>query len=188
MTKTSLLLCLLLAALPVAAQAPLPAPLDEATGAAPAMTPAQQAQRWQRLSPAQRRDMRNRYAAWRALSEEDRASIRRALAQTEAQPAERQRLLRTQFATMDRLYRHGWRLGPAVGAHYAQLQPQFGYVPAAQRDVLVALLRSLDAEQLSQLAVLSQRTPPQERDALRNELLAQAPAARAAWLKRQLGR
>ncbi len=189
MTRTSrvLLLCAWLAALPVAAQS-LPAPLDEATGAAPPASPAQQAERWQRLSPAQREDLRSRYAAWRGLGEGERARVRGARAGLAALPADQQRALRTQFGTQDRLHRQGWRLGPLLGAYYAQLQPLVGYVPAAQRDALVALLRSLEAEQLAQLGVIAQRTPPQDRDALRDELLAQPPAARAAWLKRKLGR
>ncbi|HBK47610.1 MAG TPA: hypothetical protein DDZ67_14500, partial [Xanthomonadaceae bacterium] len=120
--------------------------------------------------------------------EASRAEVRRAQAEVTALPLEQQQALRTQFAAMDRLHRDGWRLGPTLGARYPQLQPLFGYVPAAQRETLLGLLRSLDAEQLEQLSLLSQRTPPQDRDALREELLAQAPGARAAWLRRKLGR
>ncbi|XWO45057.1 DUF3106 domain-containing protein [[Pseudomonas] boreopolis] len=176
----------LLLGLPVApaiAQA-LPAPLDENAGGALASPRVD----WQAMTPAQRADLRARYRAWRELGDAERARIRQARDRLAALPAEQQRAQRVRFDAMDRLYRDGWRLGPTLGAHYAHLQPLFGYVPPAQRDVLLGLLRSLDAEQLQQLAVISQRTPPQERDALRNELLAQAPAARAAWLRRKLGR
>jgi len=48
---------------------------------------------------------------------------------------------------------------------------------------MLALLYQLDATQLAQLGVLSQRTPPQERDALRERLLALPPAQRADWLR-----
>ena len=61
-------------------------------------------------------------------------------------------------------------------------------MPVAQRDALLGVLRSLDAGQLEQLAVLAQRTPPQERDALRDALLAESAATRSTWLKRQLAR
>lgn len=179
---------LMLLALPALAPAQqLPAALDEATGLAPRATPAQRQARWQAMTPAQRSELRARYRAWRALDETERNRVRAGRARWEALPADQQRALRTQFTTMDRLHRDGWRLGPTLGAHYPRLQPLFGYVPEAQRGSVLTLLRALDQEQLRQLAVLSQRTPPQERDALRDELLAQPAAARAAWLKRRLG-
>lgn len=175
----SLLLALSFA--PAMAQS-LPTPLDEGTGTlAPRVD-------WQTMTPAQRADLRARYRAWRELGEAERAQVHQAQARMAALPADQQRALHTRFDAMDRLHRDGWRLGPTLGAHYVQLQPLFGYVPPEQRDVLLGLLHSLDAEQLRQLAVISQRTPPQERDALRNELLAQAPAARGAWLRHKLGR
>lgn len=173
----------LLLALPVAAMAQsLPAPIDEG-GAAPAPR-----LDWAAMTPGQRTELRARYRAWRELGEAERAKVRQAQARVAALPPEQQRALHTRFEAMDRLHRDGWRLGPVLGAHYVRLQPLFGYVPPAQRDVLLRLLQGLDPEQLQQLAVISQRTPPQERDALRDELLAQAPAARGAWLQRKLGR
>ncbi|MFT4246581.1 MAG: DUF3106 domain-containing protein [Pseudomonas sp.] len=160
----------------------LPAPLDEASVvSAPRVD-------WQAMSPAQRADLRARYHAWRELSEAERAQLRQAQTRVAALPPDQQRALHTRFAAMDRLHRDGWRLGPTLGAHYVQLQPLFGYVPPQQRDALLGLLQGLNAEQLRQLAVIAQRTPPQSRDALRNELLAQAPAVRGAWLQRKLGR
>ncbi|PPT36560.1 hypothetical protein XarjCFBP7653_16770 [Xanthomonas arboricola] len=180
----------------MAAAQTLPAPLEEGSARAPApaaSTPAtpsaaQQRARWDALTPAQRSELRARYAAWKGLTATDRVVVRQARERLHGLPDDQQRALRTQFTAMDRLHRDGWRLGSQLGAFYPQLQPLIGYVPPAQRDTLLAALRSLDAGQLEQLAVLAQRTPPQERDALRDALLAQAPATRSAWLKRQLAR
>ncbi|ALS96108.1 DUF3106 domain-containing protein [Xanthomonas oryzae] len=177
----------------------MPIPLEEASAAPSASTPAaavssttlsaaQQRVRWEAMTPAQQAELRARYAAWKGLTATDRVVLRQARERLQALPEDQQRALRTQFGAMDRLHRDGWRLGSQVGAFYAQLQPLIGYVPPAQRDAMLAALRSLDAGQLEQLAVLVQRTPPQERDGLRDAFLAEAPATRSTWLKRQLAR
>ncbi|PPU99037.1 hypothetical protein XpopCFBP1817_03395 [Xanthomonas populi] len=196
---------LLFAAAGMAAAQTRPAPLEEGSVAAPSSAPtpavstpatstsatpsaAQQRARWNALTPAQQAELRARYAAWKGLTATDRVVLRQARERLHALPADQQRALRTQFTDMDRLHRDGWRLGSQLGAFYSPLQPLIGYVLPAQRDALLSVLRSLDAGQLEQLALLTQRTPPQDRDALRDALLAEAPATRNAWLKRQLAR
>ncbi|MFA0923813.1 DUF3106 domain-containing protein [Xanthomonas fragariae] len=186
---------LLLALAGSAAAQTLPTPLEESGAVASSDAPipatpsaAQQQARWDALTPAQQSELRARYAAWNGLTATDRVVLRQARERLHALPEDQQRALRTQFTAMDRLHRDGWRLGSQLGAFYPQLQPLIGYVPAAQRDSVLAVLRSLDAGQLEQLAVLAQRTPPQDRDALRDALLAEAPATRSIWLKRQLAR
>ncbi|MDM7554467.1 DUF3106 domain-containing protein [Xanthomonas fragariae] len=178
-----------------AAAQTLPTPLEEGGAVASSHVPtpatpsaAQQHARWDALTPAQQAELRARYAAWNGLTATDRVVLRQARERLHALPEDQQRALRTQFTAMDRLHRDGWRLGSQLGAFYPQLQPLIGYVPAAQRDSMLAVLRSLDAGQLEQLAVLAQRTPPQDRDALRDAFLAEAPATRSIWLKRQLAR
>ncbi|MBO9768742.1 MULTISPECIES: DUF3106 domain-containing protein [Xanthomonas] len=177
----------------------LPTPLEESAAAPAASTSAaaapntapsaaQQRARWAAMTPAQQAELRARYAAWKGLTATDRVVLRQARERLQALPEDQQRALRTQFGAMDRLHRDGWRLGSQVGAFYAQLQPLIGYVHPNQREAMLAALRSLDAGQLEQLAVLAQRTPPQERDGLREAFLAEAPATRSAWLKRQLAR
>jgi hypothetical protein len=177
-------LCVLAA--PVAAQS-LPAPLDETTGALPP-TATLAPPAWSSLDAAGRDDARARYAAWRALGEGERARIRQAQARLAALPPDQQQALRTRFEAMDRLYRDGWRLGPQLGRHYAALQPMFGYVPQAQRTQVLDLLHALDDEQLAQLSVISQRTAPQDRARVRDDLLAQPAAARTRWLSTHLAR
>jgi len=183
------LLPLLLMVLPVASPLAAPAvatpplPLDERPPAAPAAADLQA--RWAALAPAQQRELRARYAAWRALPESERQRVRHAAAELAALPETEREAMRQRFLGLDRLHRDGWRLGPELGAMYPKLQPLLGYLPEAQREPMLALLRQLDARQLAQLGLLSQRTPPQERDALRGQLLAVPAGERAEWLRRR---
>ncbi|UYB52895.1 hypothetical protein OCJ37_02710 [Xanthomonas sp. AM6] len=150
-----------------------PAPAATAVAAPPALTPAQ---------------LRERQAAWDALNAPVQARLRQVANAFAGLPVEQQHTLRAQFAALDALERHGWLLGPELGSEYWALQPLFGYVPDAQRQALLGLLRTLPAEQREHLALLSQRTPPQDRAALRRDLLAQAADTRAAWLRQRATR
>jgi len=89
------------------------------------------------------------------------------------------------YDSQDTLQQRGWALGPELGADWPRLQPLFAYVPAAERDALLALLRQLDATQRDDLAALAQRIPPQERAAFRQALLRVEPARRGDWLHRR---
>jgi hypothetical protein len=168
----------------------LPIPLDEGitavadVAAVPAMGVDAQ---WWALSPLQRQEWRARYQDWQALDEAERRRVLRAAAEFARLPAERQQQLRAQFAALDGLVQRGWRLGPELGGDYPALQPLLGFVPETEREPLLALLRSLDATQRAQLIRLAQRTPPQEREALRGELLALSAQARRAWLQQRVG-
>ena len=75
----------------------------------------------------------------------------------------------------------------ALGSDYEKLHPLVAYVPAEQRLTLLAALRAMRSGQRAGLGVLAQRTPPQERQALREELLATPLAERDAWLEEKLG-
>jgi hypothetical protein len=157
-----------------------------------AMTPEQRVQFGQRLAawnalPSREREQRRaRYQAWLQLDASERVGLRALAAQVEAFPPERRQALRAQFDALDDVQRHGWRLGPVLGRDYAPLHPLLAYVPAPQRLPLLARLRSMDEQQRVDLAVLAQRTPPQDRQALRSELLSVPPSEVAAWLRRKL--
>ncbi len=169
------------AALPTA----LPASVEQAAPVARVQTP--QAA-WATMTPQLKRELRARYAAWQALPEAERQRIAQAAAALAAMPAAQRDALQAHFQGMDQMHRDGWLLGPRLGALYAKLQPLLGYLPAEQREPMLALLHQLDAAQLEQLSLISQRTPPQERVALREQLLALAPAQRAAWLQQNVAR
>ncbi len=158
-----------------------------------ATTPPQQApfaQRlaaWDALPPAQREDRRARYAAWRELDPVERATLRGVAARIAAFPPERQQALQAQFALLNGTQQRGWRLGSVLGGDYEKLFGLLAYVPETQRPPLLATLRALSPPQREELALLAQRTPPQDRPALRSELLAVPATQRGAWLQRKLG-
>jgi hypothetical protein len=143
---------------------------------------------WKALPLAEREDRRARYQAWLQLEEAERTRLRAIAAEVATFPPQRQQALRAQFEALDQSQRRGWRLGPALGADYEKLQPLLAYVPPAQRLPLLAALRAMTAEQRAALAVLVQRTPPQDREALRAELLAQPGAQVEEWLQQKLAR
>lgn len=186
-----LLACLLLAlpltviAAPQSLNVPLPpAQSDAVAAAAPAaVSPAA----FSTLGADQQRQRRADYAAWRALPEGERERVRQAAARFAALPADQQQRLRQQFQAQDQAFREGWRLGPQLGQEFPKLHGLFGFVPPAQRDAALAVLRQLSSAQLAQLALVAQRTPPQERDKVRGAFLAVPAAERDTWLKRQAG-
>ena len=159
-----------------------------------AMSPAQQQamhQRiadWDALPEAVRRDQREHWQAWHALPPDQRLQVQAAALAFAALAPQAQQALRAQFAQRDASERHGWLLGPALGVDSASLQPLLLQVPDTQRAPLLATLRAMTAAERLDLAMLAQRTPPQQRDALRRELLSTSAANRTAWLQARLAR
>lgn len=170
---------------PVALPLPQPA-ADAPVPTTPATTPAMPTTA-AALDPAQLRELRRRYAAWQALPAAERARIRDAAQRIAALPPAQQQTLRARFAEQDQRFRDGWLLGPQLGQLFPKLQGLFGYLPADQREPALARLRELNVDQLAQLSLVAQRTPPQERDQVRAQFLALAPGARDAWLKQNVG-
>ncbi|MEI2453390.1 DUF3106 domain-containing protein [Lysobacter firmicutimachus] len=149
---------------------------------------AQRAAQWEQRPAGERGAARERYRAWQGLSAGDRAEVQAAAARYAALPPDRQQALRARFDALDGSERRGWLLGPQLGADYPALQPLLAQLPASQHAALLAALHGLSAPQRKELAVLVQRTPPQERARLRSELLAAPAASRGAWLQDALQR
>lgn len=143
---------------------------------------------WDALSPLQRGQTRERYLAWSALPSEDRVAVRAAMDRYAMLPPDQQQALRVQFEALDRSERRGWLLGPSLGADYPALQPLIAQVPAADHEALLRVLRAMTRQQRIDLAVLVQRTPPQEREELRRALLSTSAANRQQWLWLRLER
>lgn len=143
---------------------------------------------WDALPPAERGARRERWQAWQGLPAAQRAAVLDAAARFSALLPEQQQALRMQFAQLPSGERRGWLLGPRLGVAWPRLQPLLMQVPAAQREPLLAALHELSPLQLDDFATLAQRTPPQERDALRRELLTTSRANRTAWLQERLHR
>ncbi|MGE6333720.1 DUF3106 domain-containing protein [Stenotrophomonas sp. NPDC077659] len=180
-----LALPLSLSAAPPSLEVPLPPPAPGTTPAPMADTRSPPA--FAQLRPEQQRQRRADYAAFKALPEGERDRIRQAAARFAALPAAQQQRLREQFQAQDQSFRDGWRLGPRLGMQFPKLHGLFGLVPPEQRETALVVLRQLTDAQLTQLTLVAQRTPPQERDAVRSAFLAVPPAERDAWLKRQAG-
>jgi hypothetical protein len=142
--------------------------------------------RWHALPAAVQAERREQWQAWRALPREQQARLRSAATAFAALSESERRSLHERFAALDRSEQRGWMLGPTLGADYMHLQPLLAQVPAAQREPLLALLRTMMPAERSDLAVLAQRVAPQQRDALRRDLLATNPGNRTAWLQLRL--
>lgn len=182
-----LALPLSLSAAPQPLSVPLPPPVPGSSPATPASTAATAPAEFAQLDAQQQRQRRADYAAWRALPEAERERIRQAAARFNSLPADQQQRMRQQFQAQDQAFRDGWRLGPQLGLEFPKLHGLFGFVPPEQRETALAVLRQLNPAQLAQLALVAQRTPPQERDTVRSAFLAVPAAERDRWLKRQAG-
>lgn len=141
---------------------------------------------WDALPVSMQGERREAWLAWRALPADERARMRAAREAWRQLPVDRQQSLRAQFDALDAGIRRGWLLGPTLGAHWPRLHALFAQVAPDEREALLAALRALGPQALEDLGVLAQRTPPQERAALREALLAQPPGERAAWLRARL--
>ena len=101
---------------------------------------------------------------------------------------EEQQALQDRFATQSSDARTGWWLGPRMGRDWPRVAALFGYVAEAERERLLRFLRAATPEDIDACARLAQSIPPEERAALRAELLAQPTAQRGAWLQARLQR
>ncbi len=147
---------------------------------------ARRAAEWDALPRAERNARRVDYRAWQMLTPDERARLRALARRMERMPAAERDALRARFAALDGSERKGWRLGPVLGVDYASLQPLLAQVPAEQHEPLLQVLRELTAQQRSDLALLVHRTPPQERNELRRELVSTAAGQRARWLQQRM--
>ena len=134
---------------------------------------------------------RHQLQAWQQQYQQLPASEQRRIARAAEQfrqlPLAEQQQLQRSFAQLDQHHRDGWRLGPRLGRHWAGLQPLFAYVLPEQREPLLQMLHGLDEPSLERLVRLAQRTPPEQRQGLREQLQQQPATQRAAWLQQQAG-
>lgn len=143
---------------------------------------------WDALDHSRQAARRVNYQAWRDLPNYDRARVRAAAVGYAQLPPDEQQALRGEFEALDASERRGWLLGPELGADYPALQPLLAQVPGDEHQALLDALRGLDSRQRRDLAVLVQRTAPQDRDRLRRDLVSTAAESRGQWLRTRLGR
>ncbi|ASR42540.1 hypothetical protein BEN78_03190 [Xanthomonas citri pv. mangiferaeindicae] len=138
---------------------------------------------WAALPAAERARRRLAFEAASDLPEAERARLQQAAAYFDSLPEDERQALRLRFEQLDLGMRRGWLLGPTLGAMWPQLHPLFAAMPDAQRAPAIAALRAASPQGLADLALLAQRTPPQDRDALRRQWLAVPAPERDAWLR-----
>lgn len=143
---------------------------------------------WDALPLHERRQRRESWVAWQQLSDDERARLRTVAAQVATLDGASRAALRAGFDALDVSTQRGWMLGPALGADYARLQPLLAQAPAPDHAPLLRTLRAMTAVERSKLGVLVQRTPPQERERLRRDLVSTSDINRAAWLELRLQR
>ncbi len=149
---------------------------------------AERAASWDALPPLERGRRREAWHAWRALPPMQREQVGGMSREFAARPVEEREALRARFQALDTSVQRGWLLGPVLGADYWRLHGLLAQVPVDQRAPLLEVLAAMTAAQRAQLYVLVQRTAPQDRDALRRELLATPAGRRQQWLWEQLDR
>jgi hypothetical protein len=141
---------------------------------------------WDALPAAERARLRGPFAAWQALSLGEREQVRAAAARWATLAPEQQQALRDAFERLPSDRREDWWLGPEIGAGFAQLRPLFAFVPAADRQALLVMLRDLSPAARADLALLARRLPAHERETLRRELIAAPASERDAIIRSRL--
>jgi hypothetical protein len=153
-----------------------------------AMSLPRRIQRWDALSARVRGEQRGYWQAWRALAPGERVQLREIGLRVRQLSIEEQQALHERFATQASDARAGWWLGPRLGRDWPRVAALFGFVEPGERERLLRFLREARAEDIDACARLAQSIPPEERAALRAELLAQPNAQRGAWLQARLQR
>lgn len=158
-----------------------------------ALTPAQRAalvarmRAWDESPAAERARARAPFAAWQQLPDDEKAQLRALAARVARLPEAERRTLRAAFDALPSDQREDWWLGPRIGADFTGVRPLFAFAPEHERAPLLALLRTLSPQARANLALLARRLPAEQRDALRRELVAAAPADREALIRDRLG-
>jgi hypothetical protein len=153
-----------------------------------AMSLPRRMQRWDALPARMRGERRGHWQSWRALEPGERIQLRAIGLRVRQLSAEEQQALADRFAAQSSDARAGWWLGPRMGRDWPRVAALFGYVGEAERERLLRFLRAATPEDIDACARLAQSIPPEEREALRAELLAQPTAQRGAWLQARLQR
>ena len=141
---------------------------------------------WDRRPAPEHARRRTPMAAWDRLDATDQAWVRQAAARVASLPAGEQQALRAQFAESPPDTQSLWWLGPGMGQELAPFSSLFAYLPEADRPALLQVLRELDPDARADLSLLAPRLNEAQRQALRRELIAAAPAERAALIRARL--
>ncbi|WP_395792537.1 DUF3106 domain-containing protein [Aquimonas sp.] len=139
------------------------------------------AEAFQALSPQARAELRDQHAAWMRRGPGTRAAVLATARGFAAAEPTQQAVLRETFQALPEAVRRGLLAGksPALAELAREV---FAFVPEEERTATVAMLSALAASDHALLLAMSRRLDPPAREALRRELLAAAPIARAGLL------
>lgn len=142
----------------------------------------QRAAAYQALAPLQRAELRERHARWAGFDAATQSTLRALEAGLASATAEEQAALRAQFEALPEAVRRGLLAGkPPELAELAR--EAFAFVPEDEREATIELLRGLGETEHGLLRRMARRLDPAAREALRADLLAAEPLARAALVR-----
>ena len=127
---------------------------------------------WDALPAAARAQRRAIFAPWYRLLPSERRAIADAASRFSTLPVEQQQASREQFVALPDDAREAWAQGPMLGRALQPLAPLFEFVPADERDALLAVVRALTPELRAALATRIATMPRAERERLRRKLIA----------------
>jgi hypothetical protein len=144
-------------------------------------------QAWDAQPAPERARRRSAFLAWQALTPSEQSRVRAAQSRFAALPAAEQKAIRARFAALDADTQRVWGLGPALGRQLAPIALLFAFLPEDDRPALLDALRGLDPVARAELSLLAPHLEAGPRQALRKQLLALPPEARAAFIHERLG-
>jgi hypothetical protein len=135
---------------------------------------------WEAMPPGERARLRERYEAFLLLPPEERQRLRRGFQRFRDLPPEQRRRLRQEFERMSPAERRAFLLGAQARDTADTARRAFAFVPPEERPATLQMLRELSREDRQRLRDLVPRLAPEQRDALRRDLLQRDPAQRSA--------
>lgn len=142
----------------------------------------QRAGHWDAQPAGVRAQRRAAHSRWLWLSTAERTAVRTAARRFVALPPAQQQELRQRHAGLPEDTQIAWSLGPMMGRALPPLAPLFEFVPADERDALLAVVRTLTPAKRGTLASRIATMPPAERGRLRRQLIATPPEKRGTVL------
>jgi len=137
---------------------------------------------WDRLASAERARQRAPFETWLQLSMDERGRLGLAAQRWLQMPEAQQVDARARFAALSADAQRLWWLGPTLGRELAPIAARFAFLPEDQRDAFLVTLRGLDSRGRADFIQLTEHMETGDRERLRQDLQAQAPEQRNAWL------
>jgi hypothetical protein len=138
--------------------------------------------KWDAQSANVKLNQRVRWYAWQRLGNVEQTKIKAAMVRYQAMTPKQQQQLRAQFSGFSQAYQQQWWLGADLGRDALMLESWLRFVPDAQREAWLALLRELNPEQRFVLKKYGDRANAAQRDTLRTRLLSAPKEARAEMI------